>query len=75
MEKKKEDQQIDDLIGSIEKNLRIGKDEKRRLRREFRLRRIEEKTKLMVAKGNRWKWLAAVLGLGIVAYMVFKFVG
>jgi len=32
-------------------------------KRGWRLDLMKEKTQLMVAKGNRWKWLAIVLGL------------
>jgi hypothetical protein len=71
----KEEEQIDNTITRIEKNLRISRDERKRLRRDFRLKRIEERTKLLMAKATRWKWLAAVIGMVIAAYLVFKFVG
>tara|TARA_R110002020_G_scaffold210183_2_gene416169 strand:- start:202 stop:387 length:186 start_codon:yes stop_codon:yes gene_type:complete len=48
--------------------------ERRDGRREFRLSRIKEKAALLLAKGNRWKWLAVVIGLGLIVYLVFKFV-
>ena len=75
MVRNKEEEQIDDTITRIEKNLRISRDERKRLRRDFRLKRIEERTKLLMAKATRWKWLAAVIGMVIAAYLVFKFVG
>ena len=75
MVRNKEEEQIDNTITRIEKNLRISRDERKRLRRDFRLKRIEERTKLLVAKATRWKWLAAVIGMVIAAYLVFKFVG
>ena len=75
MVRNKEEEQIDNTITRIEKNLRISRDERKRLRRDFRLKRIEERTKLLMAKATRWKWLAAVIGMVIAAYLVFKFVG
>ena len=75
MVRNKEEEQIDDTITRIEKNLRISKDDRKKRRRDFRLKRIEERTKLLMAKATRWKWLAAVIGMAIAAYLVFKFVG
>jgi hypothetical protein len=50
------------------------KEDRKESRRGFRLDKIKEKTNLLLAKAKRWKWLAAVIGLGLVAYLVFKFV-
>jgi len=72
---KNKEEEIDDTITRIEKNLRISRDERKKRRRDFRLLKIEEKTKLLMAKATRWKWLSAVIGMVIAAYLVFKFVG
>lgn len=50
------------------------KENRKESRRGFRLDKIKEKTDLLLAKAKRWKWLAVVIGLGLVAYLVFKFV-
>lgn len=55
------------------------KDERRWLRRLFRLDRIAERTKLilakaqlMLAKAKRWKWLAVVIiAIGVVAFSIW----
>ena len=63
------------LFNKEKKEERIGeRTERKESRREFRLDKIKEKTQLLLAKAKRWKWLAAVIGLGLVAYIVFKFV-
>ncbi len=46
--------------------------EKKESRRDFRLSKIQERASLMLAKAMRWKWLAAVIGLLIAAYVIFK---
>ena len=56
------------------------KDERRGLRRLFRLDRIAERTKLilakaqlMMAKAKRWKWLAVVIiAIGVVAFAIWS---
>ena len=50
----------------------ISKGQRKQRRRDFRLRRIEEKTKLLIARSTRWKWLAAAIGLGLLADGVFQ---
>jgi len=63
------------LFNKEKKEERIGeRTERKESRRVFRLDKIKEKTQLLLAKAKRWKWLAAVIGLGLVAYIVFKFV-
>tara|TARA_Y100000361_G_C11065892_1_gene293010 strand:- start:373 stop:570 length:198 start_codon:yes stop_codon:yes gene_type:complete len=48
--------------------------ERKESRRVFRLDKIKEKTQMMLAKAKRWKWLAAVIGLALVSYLVYKFI-
>jgi|TARA_Y100000401_G_C8316245_1_gene222604 hypothetical protein len=63
------------LFNKEKKEERSGeRTERKESRRVFRLDKIKEKTQLLLAKAKRWKWLAAVIGLGLVAYIVFKFV-
>lgn len=48
-------------------------DTNRSARRVFRLSRLIEKTELVIAKAIKYKWIAVIIGLLLVAYCVIVY--
>lgn len=65
--RKKNDDKHDDNPGDAGSN--TNKSE----RRIFRLSRLLEKTKLVMAKAMKYKWIAIIIGLLIVAYCIIVY--
>jgi hypothetical protein len=60
--RRKKNDEVDDVGDDSNTN--------RSARKVFRLGRLIEKTKLIIAKANKYKWIAVIIGLLIVAYFV-----
>lgn len=49
-----------------------NKDERKKDRQAFIIKKIKEKAELVKAKASRWKWLAVVIGLVAAIVMAIK---